>query len=319
VEKKVNPNFLFEDGLDEAQDSWQETIQRQQEFDDELNEALRPSEEEMAVRTELLERSVEVMGLDRERLSLLKKFADSKYETIERYKERPRFDFELLPPIVYDPPPPPPPSRDFWWAKTMSFHHPEFSSRFGPEGLVFTGGLWPWKYSGAFGETDYITRTFRAVAYFEITPDRIPPSPSGLYFSRPWVSVNGALRGTTTNASWVDYQFQGDSAAKAWLHLDHHIYQVGFGMNGPAPITRARAHKEDRMFSFVNTGRSHVVPMWGDRSLPELVIRDVNTLNSLWAEIEIRIDVQAKNAGSAVEAMPTVVFNTHHWPLEPIG
>jgi hypothetical protein len=310
-----NPQFDFDPEIAAALDRLNEEDERVRAADAELHAALAPTEEEVELKRAFAERSAEAAGLDE---SIVLRLQEQRLRKVEIAREfidvRVKKHWEL-PPVLLDPPPPPPPSRDFWWARTEWSHTDHFSSSSQPDGLVFSGGPNGTPASNWLGDTDLIHAGFGAVAFFEIRPDRLPDSPSGLWFSDPHVDLSGGLLGHTTSGSFPN----GDSWSKCWLHLDHQVFQWGFGPDGPAPLVRGQAHSVVQLLDEADDDRSFPRPLGGFTPLPAILFGGVLTGQSLWARLEVRFDVQIEGAGSFLWCDPVVRLVTHHWPLRVIS
>lgn len=308
-----NPQFPLEADIATALDAWTESDQRSRDTLVALQQELATDEEELEIRRRTAQRSAESAGVDEEMVRTVERHQMRKLDFARRFIDvRAGVRFAD---IVRDPPPPPPISRDFWWARTDSFHTSHFGSEFRSDGLVFTGGPNGTPSSNWLGDTDLIHAHFGAVAMFEITPARLPSSPSGRWFSEPFVDIVGGLLSRTTSGAFPS----GDSWSKCWMHLDHQLFQWGFGPNGPEPIVLGQAHSTEHLVNEEDDERTITRSLPGFQLMPNIMFGGLNLTQSLWARLEVRFDVQVEGAGSLLWCDPVVRLVTHHWPLRVLS
>ncbi|PWC07346.1 hypothetical protein [Mycetocola zhujimingii] len=321
MNRRENPHFTLDPEIASAIARWEEDDQRDRDFDVEVHAALAPGDEEREIRQRLLRRQAEENGFGEDSVrqfgernarqldsvrSLIEARLDSKFRYV--------LDRDYLSDI-FTPQPPAPLSRDFWWAQTSWSHTNHFQSRDGADGLDFFGGPNGTPSSNWLGDTDLIRANFGAVAMFEITRDRIPDSPSGRWFSEPFVSLFGGLLGRTTSGAFPN----GDSWSKCWLHLDQQLFHWGFGQDGPVPLVLGQAHTVTNLLFEENAERTFARPLGGFTAVPSVMFGGVNRAQSLWSRIEVRFDVQIEGAGSLLWCDPVVRLITHQWPLRVIA
>jgi len=197
------------------------------------------------------------------------------------------------------PPPPAPVDHSFWWATTIPFG--EAAAVFHNDGLHFFGG--PICHSG-----DLMFASFGAKMRFGLAADRLPaPGPSGLWISTPRVELFGGVRGYTGSGV-------GDQWSKCWLHRRQTLFQ--FGLGGVRQL--GVANETETLIFEENTERSvrHNLP--GFKLMPPVVISEINTAQTLWAELEVRFDIQLEGHGTLLWADPEVLLRTFQWPLMPL-
>lgn len=206
-----------------------------------------------------------------------------------------------------DPAPVAPTDHSFWWAETRPFLPSHMASRWGNDGLHFTGG--PTWHNGNLFNTN-----FGAYVFFEVQPDRIPQSGSGLFSSTPYVELFGGLLGYTGN----DDITTGDLWSKCWLHLRQTVLQFGFGPTGPAPIVLGNAETHETLIFEENADRSIHVNLPGFKPMPSVIFGGVNRANSVFVHLEVRFDIQLEGAGTLLWCDPEVLLRTFQWPMNPL-
>jgi hypothetical protein len=313
MERIENPRFEYASDVASALDRWAAAEQRARDEEWELTRELAPTGEESEIRQRLLRRWAEEAGIDESLVRRVHELQSSKLDLARRRLDvriRPKFEY---PPIVLDPPEPV--SHDFWWAHTDWFHTRDFSSSFRDDGLAFFGGPNGTPSSNWLGDTDLLHAHFGAVAWFEIKPERLPSSPLGRWLSEPSVDISGRVLARTTSGSFPN----GDSWSKCWLHLDHQVFQWGFGPDGPVPIVLGQRHEVVQLVDEEDDERTLPRQMNGFTPIPGFMFSGILPAQSLWARIEVRFDVQIEGAGSFLWCDPEVRLVTHQWPLRVIS
>src|SRR3954468_9893562 len=112
----------------------------------------------------------------------------------------------------------PPVDHTFWWARSDWEVPGHMAAVDRTDGLHFFGG--PTQHSG-----DLFITGFSMRSYYELQANRIPHSPSGLYFSNPHLNLVGGVEGLTGDSDILT----GDLWSKCWMHRDQQIFQFGFG------------------------------------------------------------------------------------------
>jgi hypothetical protein len=319
MNRRENPNFQLDQEIAEAMDRWGEDDERNRTLDSELQTALAPNDEARGVRRRFFRRQAAETGINEaaveqfnneniRQMESARQLVDARLDSDFRF----RLDSDYLADI-FSPQPPPPVSHDFWWARTDWTHSSEFRSNSGNDGLDLTGGPNGTPHSNWLGDTDLIHANFGAVAMFEITPNRLPDSPSGRWLSEPFVSLFGGLLGRTTGGDFPG----GDSWSKCWLHLDQQLFHWGFGQNGPVPLILGQAHTVTNLLFEENAERTFHRPLGGFTPVPSVMFGGVNRAQSLWARIEVRFDVQIEGAGSLLWCEP--LRPPDHTPVAAAG
>lgn len=197
-------------------------------------------------------------------------------------------------------------SHDFWLANSQWWHPGDADWRAEPreDGLHFTGHL-------THDSGDLRFANFGSVSFFELQPERIPASGSGLWRSAPHVELFGGLVGQTINGGF----FSGDQWSKCWLSLRQTILQFGFGPN-PVAIGQALG---GRNLMFLEGESLTAFPRFsGFEGMPVLDFGNINGSLSLWAHLEVRFDIQVEGSGSLVWTDPDVLLRGFQWPLIPL-
>lgn len=313
MDRIENPQFQIEPEVASALDEWAELEDRARAEQADFLRELEPADDELVVRHRLARQRAETAGIDESVVREVEERQMRKLDIAKRYLDariKPRFEF---PPVVLDPPEPV--SHDFWWARTDAYSSSDFRSTFRNDGLAFFGGPNGTPHSNWLGDTGLIHAQFGAVALFEIKPERLPASPVGRWLSEPFVDVFGGLLAHTTSGSFPN----GDSWSKCWMHLDHQVFQWGFGQNGPVPLVRGQKHEVHELVNEEDDNRTHPRSMPGFTPMPGIMFGGILPAQSLWARLEVRFDVQIEGAGSFLWCDPEVRLVTHHWPLRTIS
>ncbi|MGI8403623.1 MAG: hypothetical protein ACR2OE_02435 [Thermomicrobiales bacterium] len=304
-----NPNNSvpadFDEPLHAYTDARQAVLAREYRF----AELARPTMEERAVRRDLLIEShpeYRVSSDTPERLSSLR---DQKFEHFAsgvRATLSDHIDTAIkYPSLILDPPAPI--DLTFWWARTDWSLPEHMWANSASDGLHFTGG--PTHHDG-----DLFNTSFGATALFGLAKERIPPSATGRWISTPHVELFGGLLGYTGD----DDIFTGDLWSKCWMHRRQTILQFQFGMGGSVPVVVGNAEEHQVLIFEENAERSIHVNLPGFQLMPAVVIGNFNSAYDLWAQVEVRFDIQLEGAGTLLWADPEVLFRTFQWPLQPL-
>jgi hypothetical protein len=207
------------------------------------------------------------------------------------------------------PPPPAPKDTTFWWASTAwGGTGPHFTANFDKNGVLhFRGGV------GTFGG-DLQMFSFGAVAVFELQWDRIPPSPSGWWKSAPFVELFGSISGHTASGS--GFLNLTDSWSKCWMFRRQTIRQFGMFTFGSTEHTLGHREVEEKLIDEENKDRWAPFSMPGFQWMPEVIFNLPKVNVSLWAELEVRFDIQLEDGLFQLD--PEVSLHTVQWPLVAI-
>ena len=246
------------------------------------------------------------------------------FEIRKKFRARVQDAIKNLPPLTIIPsiipstmdhpgwPPPPPASKDptFWWAETDAGVSPQtFTSNFDENGdLHFGSGVATWG-------GDLHMFSFGAVAVFELQWERVPPSPSGRWKSAPFVELFGSITANTDSGS--GFLNLADSWSKCTMFRRQTIRQGNplssdFGFF----IMLGHREEEEKLIDEENKDRWITHNMPGFQWMPEVIFNSPIAGSSLWAELEVRFDIQVEDGLLSLE--PGVLLHTVQWPLEAI-
>lgn len=270
-------------------------------------ELLRPSDQARKDKVALLETAGRSLGIDPDNYrttagNRFDRLTASDVFTGERYANV--FDLDAL---DYQPRRPAAVDHHFWWANSDWWHQNPYTAESRADGLWFFGRM---NYDGA--STTY--RQFGVKARFELQAERIPPSPSGRWRSDPFVELWGGMLGYTLDAGW----FSGDFWSNCWMIRRQTLMQHVFGgtrILGEAVESPQVIHIEDD-----GKTRAYLAP--GFQPMPGLVITVPAPGLSIWAELEVRFDIQLEGDSGmwtgAGGSSHHLVVRTFQWPLIPI-
>lgn len=286
----------------------------------------------MKAQCDVFEGSTGPIGLEIARLSAaLQEIAVEKNgriaagleDRIRQWRELANADLRL-PPLPSPPPSgrvPQPSDHSFWWAFSWGLHPFGMSASFEDDGLHF-GGAVQVKTSGE------IRTSFGVVACFELQPNRMrPPGPNGQFLSSPQVELSGTLASYTPSWPYDPFVTPSRAASGLWpvflersfvscdLVLKQTVYQWGFGGTGRRIV--AEAYVSESLIHERSSGRTRLVPMPGYKLLPFVSFNrsQFNAHESLWAEIEVRFEIELEAFLSGVWCQDKVVLRTIQWPL----
>jgi hypothetical protein len=205
-------------------------------------------------------------------------------------RKLPVLDREPSPPTLRDP--------SFWWADTRWYSASEIGANFAADGLHFFGTM-------NRDDQDLIFLNFGAVARFELQHDRLPPSPSGRWTSAPHVELFGSLLAYTDAGNF----WTGDCWSKCSMYRRQTILQNVFG----GWVVRGEGVQEESLVNEENAHRHYTRPMPGLQWMPPVLFSGV-TIDSVWAEIEVRFDVQLEG-NSSLWLDPEILLRFFQWPV----
>jgi len=203
-------------------------------------------------------------------------------------------------------PKPLPQDPTFWWSDTAYWSAPGQQMTFPDDGLHYFGGPKVDDYNGQE------STNFGAIASFELNADRIPTSSSGNWVSNPWIDLIG---GMTLFAPGHD-TLQGHGIANVNLYLRQTLYQNYLG--GQKIVAEKIVPAGVWWLNLADTDASQTKTLPGSHfNMPSINLNSDNFLRteSLWAELEIRFDINLKAAGALAWCDPQVLLRTYQWPL----
>jgi hypothetical protein len=203
---------------------------------------------------------------------------------------------------------PTPTDPSFWWARTQAWSTSGHTIQSLSDGLHFTGGPKLDKWNVERHES------FGAIATFALQFDRIPPAPFGRWISSPFVELFGGV--VVFAPDWDP--LQGNGMASCDMYLRQTLYQFGIAMEGSSnEIIRGEAVSDGSwLISLENTGYSQSKSMPGHQDIPSVSLARTDiSVDTLFADIEVRFDIHLKSAGALVWCDPEVILRTFQWPL----
>ena len=205
---------------------------------------------------------------------------------------------------------PAPVDHSFWWAQTQPFVAPATRAEFREDGLHFFGGPKVNDYDGE------MHTSFGAVASFALQPERFPTSPSGKFLSSPHVELFGGIEAYAPNWDLI----QGNGIAECKLFLRQTIFQLTFAEGGPGVVTVAEAKGYDAWSMYLrNTGYSRRQDMPGFKPIQPVTYHQSQLFpGTLFADIEVRLDIYLNCTGAQVSCNPNVLLRTFQWAPTPL-
>ncbi|AYC30980.1 hypothetical protein D3880_00635 [Pseudomonas cavernae] len=199
----------------------------------------------------------------------------------------------------------------FWWAETTPILMPRTEVQWRDDGMHVTG-------SGpkVDDRNGTISASVGAVARFALQPERIPESKSGRYLSSPHVELFGGLVLHAPDTDW----FQITGVASCNLFLKQTIYKWLFGPPGSGPKIVAQQSSGRQLLYLEEAGFSRHVEMPGFELIPAVSFtnQDFNNTVTLWADVEVRLDIRLRAAGALCWCDPEILLRHFQWPLQPI-
>jgi hypothetical protein len=285
-------------------------VQRRNAIIDELG----PTKSERKAIAESQLQLAEAMGVDvdayRTRTRELREKRVKRVTELDLEVPEPRYD---RPPVDR---PPPPADHDFWWASTTPFLPDAgamsswgtvlpFKADFQADGLHISGKVT--SHSGSLHSF-----SFGAVFLFGIDYERLPHSASNRWRSAPWAEAFGLVEGWTNVPHFPD----GDFWSKTWMHRRQTLLQFGFGPTGSVPIIQGEGVDTTVL---IDNGTTHhgydYKELPGAMPMPRVSVGNLFP-QTLWAQLEIRFDVQVEgDAGLWITPPNDVLLRIFQWPI----
>jgi hypothetical protein len=269
-----------------------------------LAELLRPDDRARKDKAALVEALGRVLGVDAGKYGQTVSDRFERLNSDEVFARQPYDDIFQLRPVDMAMPQPAAADHHFWWADTDWWHDSPYTAESRDDGLWFFGRM---NYDGA--STTY--RQFGVRARFELQPERIPASSSGRWRSDPFVELWGGMLGFTLNGG----VFSGDFWANCWMRRRQTL--VHSMSDGPRYLGEAVEVPQVIRIENHGTTRAFVAP--GYQPMPPLVITGVTPGLSIWAELEVRFEIQLEGDSGMWTG---VGGSSHHlvvrhfqWPL----
>ena len=170
-----------------------------------------------------------------------------------------------------------------------------------------------------YGGDDLIRFSVGATSHFELRPADIPGSPTGRYRSAPPADAHGLVFGLTGN--YLPVLFADDKWCHCFRVLRHSLWQL---VNGQWRALGERQNVETliNLENVVQVGFADVT-LSGFMPSPKLEFGIVDRNVSIWAQVEIRFDVELEgDAQISFSPKPnpanSVVVRTFGWWARPI-
>ena len=215
-------------------------------------------------------------------------------------------------------------SREFWWASAQFFGPNEFTLTPTNFGLNCTGGFNTYIEDGQVEIGRRLTR-FGVTSLFELQAFRIPSDPNRPtqhYRSSPHIELKGGMDGRAPEQDTIfGVALEPPLWCRCFAHRKQTLFQWGFGPSGSGRIILGEKEDEPQLIIFEqNSGRTVFRSMPGFQSMPSLEFSDPNPAESIWAELEVRFEIDVQGAGSIIALNPRVLISAgFQWPLELAG
>lgn len=200
---------------------------------------------------------------------------------------------------------------EFWWAETQAWQAGGISAQFLADGLHL------------FGRVDYDRDPlFRfnvgAVARFDLSPERRPPSSSGRYRSQPFVELFGAVQGWTNlqHCPWAC----DDKWSKCFLFLRQSVVQFVDDVGNWQLLGEATSHRT--LIDEEGNGVGVTAPLPGFLPIPTLEFSLARPDRAVIVDLEVRFDVMLEGS-SFIGFSPgndpsnSVLLRHFQWPCLP--
>jgi hypothetical protein len=305
----VNPNHPIPDDVTEGFHRLREEREAALGGRHEIAKLARPTERERKSSADAHGRAFNIKNVE----DYLTETRDLRFESTARVRTQTSellssknyfFDRQVPKLAPQEPQPPAPKPRDptFWWADSHAYSSAGVNSSFEPDGLHFSGG---------FNRDDQslLLCSFGGVARFELQWDRIPDSPSGRWTSAPHVELFGGLLAFTDAGNF----WTGDCWSKCAVTRRQTILQFGLG----GEVVRGEHKEEESLVDEDGRSRTISKPMPGFQPMPMVVFGGL-TIGSVWAELEVRFDIQLEGNSFLWIDPAVLLLRTFQWPAVAI-
>ncbi|USK33316.1 hypothetical protein LIT25_22780 [Bacillus sp. F19] len=199
--------------------------------------------------------------------------------------------------------------RDFWFSDSRLVLNPPFTGETTANGFTFRGRL-------SYNSGSLLKTGFGVVARYVLSPDRIPRPERGPWRSVPRLDLFGLISGGTTAPDI----FAGDKWSKCSLIKRQTIFQHVFSPPGTDNRRIIGHNVESEQLIFIEgAGKDqHKQLLPGFKPMPPVVIDQIFPGIPIWAELEVRFDIQVVG-DSTLWIDNDIVVRLDQWPLEPIG
>jgi hypothetical protein len=279
----------------------------------ELQERLRPTREERAIRARLRERMIAKLGARaRADISRLRELAEERSSMLQNFAlSNPVLSLTPIlsplgnPPVLSDV------NRDpwMWWARTTFFYQPHEASMWYAEDGVHIAALFQTE-SG-----DLQKRGLRVVAQYELGAERMPEG-NRHYLSAPVAEVLGTARGYASESGIFDF---GDEWAKLWLNTKQTVFVLPKLGEAGIAVAVGQVSVESRRLIFIEGGGVESAVMPGLIGMPPIRFFLPPDTFSIIVELEWSFDVQLENRSFIYighsQAAPSCVLKHPQWPL----
>ncbi|MFD5750412.1 hypothetical protein [Streptomyces sp. NPDC127033] len=306
----VNPKHtLPEEVIKELDFSHQEeldTLHHQME----LAKAAQPDEEAQTHSADLLRSVARASGVDLDEYrARASEYGARQVRKLEEAAEgHARIDRHLRP-LDLEPAVPRAADPDFWFANAQASSTQPYTGRFLADGLHFTGKL---TYNG--GSLSF--RNFGARFRYELQSNRIPATSTGRWRSDPHMELFGGLLGWVGPADL----FSGDRWSKCWMIRRQTLFQFVFAPPGVDNRHILGERVEAQNLIFLESGglggsRMRAVNLPGFQPMPSLTISSPFPGQSIWAEVEVRFDIQVEGKSLLWIDPGDCLLRAFQWPL----
>ena len=270
----------------------------------ELATLSRPSDEERAFKGTLQEALLKSQGIDPSQYrsdslgvkkTRLDRIDNSDVPALQTYLELSPMDFEPPRPQRSDP--------NFWAADWNFSGTPPFTLEALPDGFHVRGKK---TYDGG----DLLFLSFSERARYELHFDRIPRPDRPPWRSAPHVELFGELMAWTADGDI----FTGDCWSKCWMIRRQTLVQHIFG--GTAKI--GEAIEVQHIFNEEDGNRTVTHRLPGFQPMPPVVLNSIFGSASIWAELEIRFEIQLEGSSLFWIHPFDLVIRGFQWPLIPL-
>lgn len=198
---------------------------------------------------------------------------------------------------------------NFWAATSTFFATPPYVAEARADGFHFRGKK---TYNGS----SLIKLSFGVKSRYELHASRVPRPNQPPWRSAPHVELFGQLLAWTERGGI----FSGDNWSKCWMIRRQTLSQFIFaqpGTNNERKI--GEAIEVQNIFNEENRGRNQSHRFIGHQPMPPVVLTQIFPGVSIWAELEVRFDIQLEgNSLLWIEHPFDIVVRGFQWPLRPI-
>jgi hypothetical protein len=267
----------------------------------------RPTDEERQLTRGLYETIGTSLGVDIEEYRAQSSALQKRQFKRIQSQDRPALQtYGDLVPMDFEPPAPERSDPSFWWAHWHGFVTAPFTGEAQADGTHLRG-----KKTSDSGSLQRLT--YGVVSRYELQADRIPQSSTGRWSSAPGAELFGDLLAWTGEGDI----FAGDCWSKCWMVRRQTLFQWIFGPPGSGPKRIGEAVEVQNIFFEENRNRAQSHRLPGFQAMPVVVLPNIFSGASIWADLEVRFDIQLEgNALHWIDPFDLLV-RLPQWPLLP--